>query len=1367
MSEASASARDAMRRDTRRLTFGLVLLAYVPALLSAPGRVPGDTKLSLYLDPGRLIGDALWTWDTRQFNGWVPHQNVGYLWPSGPFYWFFDLLGLPDWMAHRLWIGTLLFLAGTGVAFFARRLNLPTTTVVVAALVYQLSPYVLPYISRTSALLLPWSLLGWILGVSVAVARHRRARDIALWALLIASTGGLNATALAMIAPAPLVWLIAESRGRPKRSVVSLVVGLGIVAVAVNLWWINGLATQGRYGAPVLSYSETLPSTAATSTSTEVLRGLGYWLFYDRNVAVELTSAAEPYMQLGPILLAGLVLGAIGLVGVVLLPSSVRRPAAVVLVVGVILAVGPHPFDDPSPLWSWAADHPTSALSLALRSSTRAAPLVVLVLALGAGAAATRMGSRLVERGLSRRRSSLAPIAVGALAVVNLPALLTGSLVDPVVDRPENVPAAWREAAEFLDTRLADGFDGAVLLVPGIESAAYRWGYPVDPILPTLTEKRFVSRDWLPLGSAPYMDALYALDDAFQNGTVDPASVAPMARLLGADTIMVVNSHEYERFGTVRAERASLLLGDDPPGLTRLADFGEPTINRSDRFWSADDVLAPAHALPEITLWAVDDGAASARVTERPQWVRADGSGLVDVTAAGLVDGRTVVLDPATHDGDLGLEPASVIVTDSSRRRAHHWRSSQEVWGATEPESGVVSIVDVYDQRLPLTSFGPDETVVREESIEAIATGYGTELSYWPEYRPTMALDGDPTTAWLVGDERDPRGHVLSVSSDEPLASLDIRTPIDRNRWVSEIDVRVDGGEWSRHAIGESTIVTLSSPGRRIDIRIAAIGWRDGASSSRGSAVGFAEVLPEENRRPEVVAVPSPGDVDVAAFVFTRLVADPIDDWRSDPERRLLRQFESPRDMTVDPVVTARLAPRAGSDVVASLFGLEVFPADHLVGHQAWGPWSAHDGDASTAWWSVIGDVAPTLTVPIDGSVDEIVIQQPESSPRVVSVVVSDGITTSERIDVEEGGRVEFEPVDGQRLEVTIVEYEVSTATDRRTGRSIRLPVGISEIVGATTVRLDVTWTSPCRDDLLIVDENPITVRLSGRVDRLLRGEPFTVEPCGSPLDLVSGTHRLDSSDGNATGVDVDRIALVDSTFEIPVPAADAVVESGRTDRLVLVPPCETTCVVEGYDGWSQGWSNDPRPSASGRNVWTLAASADNRELESVWTPQRVMWIGLAVSATSVLFALAIVIIGATRRRHRHVEIRHVEIRHVEVQHIEVRDDAGWSIRTSAPPSIVSTLTIASIVALSVSPLWGLVPLAAHAVHRATTSITLERIGLALVALGLTFVIAQQIRTGADPGFGWPSVFERAHRPVLAGLVIWGSSLVTARHENR
>ena len=110
MTEPTVEARPLRSRLGAPAIWLLAFLAYVPALTASPGRLPTDTKLYLYLSPGRLISDAPFTWDTRQFAGWVPHQTIAYLWPSGPWFWTFEQLGVPDWIAHRLWIGTLLFL---------------------------------------------------------------------------------------------------------------------------------------------------------------------------------------------------------------------------------------------------------------------------------------------------------------------------------------------------------------------------------------------------------------------------------------------------------------------------------------------------------------------------------------------------------------------------------------------------------------------------------------------------------------------------------------------------------------------------------------------------------------------------------------------------------------------------------------------------------------------------------------------------------------------------------------------------------------------------------------------------------------------------------------------------------------------------------------------------------------------------------------------------------------------------------------------------------------------------------------------------------------------------------------------------------
>ncbi|MDA2967826.1 MAG: alpha-(1-_3)-arabinofuranosyltransferase family protein, partial [Actinomycetota bacterium] len=350
----------------------IALLAYLPLLLSAPGKLPADTKLYLYLNPGRLLSDAAFTWDIRQLGGWVPHQNVGYLWPTGPWFAFFEWLNIPDWIAHRLWLGTLLIVAGLGARWLAKILDLPVNSAFIAGVAFQLSPYVLPYISRTSALLLPWALLPWIVGLTLILIREPKCSTFSIFGLVILSSGGLNATALLMIAPAPVIWLIDAwtSRKISFRRALSLTGLLGLISLVMSAWWAAGLSVQGKFGAAVLSYSEALQSTAATSTSTETLRGLGYWLFYDRNEITALTSASTPYQNNLLVITVGICLVIAGVIGL-FSDQKLKRPLSLMLLVGMVLSVGAYPTDSPSPLWSYFADNPKSAISLALRSSSR------------------------------------------------------------------------------------------------------------------------------------------------------------------------------------------------------------------------------------------------------------------------------------------------------------------------------------------------------------------------------------------------------------------------------------------------------------------------------------------------------------------------------------------------------------------------------------------------------------------------------------------------------------------------------------------------------------------------------------------------------------------------------------------------------------------------------------------------------------------------------------------------------------------------------------------------------------------------------------------------------------------------------------
>ena len=51
-------------------------------------------KKAIDLDPAKLLSRAWSMWDPSIGLGTVTHQNIGYLWPQGPFYWLLERLYL-------------------------------------------------------------------------------------------------------------------------------------------------------------------------------------------------------------------------------------------------------------------------------------------------------------------------------------------------------------------------------------------------------------------------------------------------------------------------------------------------------------------------------------------------------------------------------------------------------------------------------------------------------------------------------------------------------------------------------------------------------------------------------------------------------------------------------------------------------------------------------------------------------------------------------------------------------------------------------------------------------------------------------------------------------------------------------------------------------------------------------------------------------------------------------------------------------------------------------------------------------------------------------------------------------------------------
>ncbi|HTH04930.1 MAG TPA: alpha-(1-_3)-arabinofuranosyltransferase family protein, partial [Ilumatobacteraceae bacterium] len=507
----------------------------------------------------------------------------------------------------------------------------------------------------------------------------------------------------------PVLWLLhaVMQRAITWQRALATSARIGVLATGVSLWWMAMLSTQGRYGADVLSYSESLQATSLTSVSSETMRGVGYWLFYVRDPYAFTTTASQDYMESGVIIAVGFALVLLCLVGLCVTRWSQRRYAALLVLVGIVLAVGVHPIDDPSPLMSPLAENSRSSLSLAIRSSTRALPMSNLGLALGIGALVTA-----IARSGWRPRWRLhvvLPAMVVLLAVVNLPALFDGGLVDPALERDEDPPAAWIDAADHLSETSSEY---RVLELPGAEFGAFRWGYTVDPPLPGLTTKPLVTRDLLPLGSPGVMDLLYALDDRVQTGTLDPAALAPVARLLGVDTIWLAGDIAYDRFRNPRPQTVEELL-DGAPAVGEPVEYGEPVVNVPDVAMLDEHVLVQGvnTAVSPVVLYTVDDPSPIVRASDRVIVLVGSGDGVLDAAAAGLLEGDEAIIYAADL-GDATLEgtTALLIVTDSNRDRAHHWRSSQDVTGFTEtggPDADVLR-TDEGDQRLPVFGDEPD-----------------------------------------------------------------------------------------------------------------------------------------------------------------------------------------------------------------------------------------------------------------------------------------------------------------------------------------------------------------------------------------------------------------------------------------------------------------------------------------------------------------------------------------------------------------------------------------------------------------------------------------------------------------------------------
>jgi arabinofuranan 3-O-arabinosyltransferase len=1384
------------------------VVAYVPPLVTAPGVVAADTKQYLYLDPGRYLRGVSTLWDSSMFGGWVTHQTIGYLWPLGPWYWVMDRIGVSVWVAQRLWIGTLVLAAATGMLVLARLLHLSWAGSVTAAALYGLSPYLLDYVNRTSVLLAPWAGLGWMTAATILAARRGGWRWPAVFALVVATIGGINATALVLCGLAPVLWLVHAawtSHEIPVRRALATAGRIGVLTVLASAWWIVALAVQARYGADVLAYSETVGAVSSTSLASEITRALGYWLFYGGDVVGRWNSAATVYLENPGLIALGFALAAFAVLAVVLVRWRDRVWLAALVLIGLVVSVGAHPFADPSPLGRLLRDSAQSTVVLALRSSTRALPLVLVAFAIGVGAALTAFAAR-------RPRPALyASAAVVVLVAVNLPTLWNGSYVDALLRRPSAIPAYWQQAADAL-TAGADG--SRALELPGAEFAAYRWGTTNDAILPGLTDRPTITRDLLPLGSPGTMDLLNALDDRFQAGIVEPAAIAPVARLLGAGAIVYRGDTAFERYRTARPEPTWSVYDTGAAGLGAPTTFGTPAVNQPTVAMLDETALGDpriGQPVPPAAIVPVTDVQPIIRAHDATDVTVVDGSGdgLVDAAAAGLLDDPGTVLQSAAFTDPAVLRAAvpagaPLIVTDTNRKRAEQWRGSQDTTGFTEPPDGEALLArDDADHRLAVfPAAGTDAQTVglQEGGATAVASAYGEPTAYRPEDRADQAVDGNVTTAWKVGDRAEAIGQRLRLTLPAPTDHLTIVQPHDRpyNRWLTRLrvdaggrQVTVDLTDASRTDGGQR--IDLPAPATTIELEIAATNTGHLANYFGIDAVGLAEVRADGVAATREVVRP-PADLLAAlgadsaghplSYVLTRLRVDERNRWRDDPEATIDRRIGVPTARSFTVSGAAHLTTRYAPDLVASDL-LHVAPVatatSVLNGVLTAGAHAAVDGNPATSWQTAFnGAEGASISVHPGGplAVDHLDLQilndGRHSVPRSLTVTM-DG-QPPVRVDLPDLPEqpqpvpltVALPALTGNELTVTIGAVDPRYTTDRRYGDRVMLPVAIAElgVPGYVAPPLPTTFDTGCTDGLT-VDGAAVPLRIHGDTGAAMAGGALTVDGCGS-VDLAAGDHLVQTAPGS---IALDRIVLASPgpAAAPPAPPTVRVVSNERTRRVVDVTAGAPVWLTLG-EGFNDGWHasvaghdlGPPRMVDGGANGWIVAAGAGGAPVRvtMTWEPQRTVDIGLWVSVAGGIACLALVVIGGRWERP------------VFTDPPDLTTAAPWAGTGPALGSWSAAVTAAlaaAVTAFVLDPWWALpVGLAAFAsAHWPRRRFLLSVGAVAGVALVGVLYVVRQVVSRPQPGFGWVTRFEFAHGLAFAALLLLVVDAVVEHRRDR
>ena len=1142
-------------------------------------------------------------------------------------------MGLPGWVTQRLWWALLLAVGFWGLLRVAEALGIGTTSSrVVAAAAFALSPRVLTTLGSISSETLPMMLAPWVLLPVIVAMRGEGAKTARLLAaragIAVALMGAVNAVATLTACLPAIIWWACH---RPNRAWWRFS-GWWLLATALAItWWVVALLLLGRISPPFLDYIESSGVTTQWTSLIEVLRGTATWTPF---VAPNATAGTSLVTSAAAILATTLV-AAGGLAGLALRTMPARGRLIAMLVTGLLLLTLGYAGGLGSPV----AEQIQSFLDGAgapLRNVHKLEPVIRIPIVLGLahllgrvplpGSVSRPAWIRAFAHPEDDKRVAVAIVLLTALAVSTSLAW-TGRLAPPGAFTA--IPGYWHEAADWLDANnTGTPTAGRVLVVPGAPFANQVWGNSHDEPLQVLGSSPWGVRDSIPLTPPQTIRALDSVQRLLAAGRPSAGLADTLARQ-GISYLVLRNDLDPEASRSARPVLVHRAV-DGSPGLTKVAQFGDPVGPGTLDGFVSDSGLRPAY--PGVEIYRVN-GSGFAANPSAPYLTDADAMARIDggpEVLQRLDERRSLLHEPPlgpallaqdARAAGLGLPAgAGVTVTDTPVAR-------ETDYGRVDDHSSAVRGVD---DRRHTHNRVPDYPVPGAPLVYGAFTGGQLTTSssaadatalpnVAPAAGPAAAIDGDSATSWVSNSLQSAIGQWLQVDFDNPVTNATITlTPAASTigAQVTKLEISTANGTTTLMVDRPGQAASVALPyGETPWVRITAAGTTDGSSGvqfgitdlvvTQYDANGYAH--PVDLRHTVQVPGPPrnwpvalwdlgpeflgrPGCVSAPDGVHC---ASPLS---LAPEElvNLSRTLAVPQPISVTPTVWVR--PRQGpalADLIRAP-GATTADGDSDSFDVLGTAYAAADGDPRTAWTAPQGvvqhRVAPTLTITLPQPTEVAALRlTPAAStlpthPTMVAIDLGDGPQVRS-MKTEGTQTFPLKPRVTKTIKLSVLNWD--DVIDRTAlGFDQVKPPGLAEVA---VLRPDGSAIAPAdaarnraRAVTVGCDAGPV-IAVAGRfvhtsisttVAALLDGGPIAATPCErDPIALPAGQQELLVSPGAAFIVDGARLtgplgAQIPGAATTPARTGDW----SADHRTVTVPRADAARVLVVPESINPGW---------------------------------------------------------------------------------------------------------------------------------------------------------------------------------------------------